>query len=216
MPYICQARNDIPDGILQVLDLLPNTSQRNLIYDPPGQTKYVNRLQNDTVAVSGGFTAATYKGLAAYIIDAVADGGDGGALTATQANDMAEAIIDRLEAGSVLTAAGINTALQGVVGATEINANNSVGTVAAVLKICAGAEYVLPVGTEADTGAGDFKGSLAGAFTTGQYRNTYDGFALAISNGEGSIASYKSASFEYGGATGAAIVVYADDGTIFA
>lgn len=216
MPYICQIRSDIPDGILQVLDLLPNTSQRNLIYDPPGQTKYVNRLQNDTVAVASFATTAAYSGLAAYIIDAVADGGDGGALSATEANNMAAAIIVRLEAGSVLTAAGINTALQTVVAATEINAVGSVGSVAGVLKICAGAEYIVPSGTEADTGAGNFKGSLAGAFTTGQYRNTYDGFALAISNGEGSIATYKSASFDYSGATGAALVVYDDDGTIFA
>ena len=216
MPYICQARNDIPDGILQVLDLLPNTSQRNLIYDPPGQTKYVNRLQNDTVAVSASVTTAAFKGLAAYLLDAVADGGDDGALTATEANDMAEAIVDRLEAGSVLTAAGINTALQTVVGATQIAANNSVGSVASVLKILAGAEYVLPAGSAADAGAGNFKDVLAGAFTAGQYRNTYDGFALAISNGEGALASLKASTFEYGGATGAAVVVYDDDGTIFA
>ena len=49
MPYICLARTDIPDGTLQVLDLVPNTSLRSNL-DPPGQTRYVNRVQNDPVS----------------------------------------------------------------------------------------------------------------------------------------------------------------------
>lgn len=214
MPYICQTRDDIPNGTLQVLDLLPHTSLRNQVYDPPGQTKYVNRCQNETVVVSASATAAEYKGLAAYIIDAVADGGDGGALTATEANDMATAVIARLDAGSTLTAAGINTALQTVVAATEINANNSVGTVANVLRILAGGEWVVPSGTACDTGAGNFKGAVAGAFTSGQYRATYDGFALSISIGEGYLSKMADATFEYDGTAGTAVHVYDDDGTV--
>ena len=42
MPYICLCRSDIPESTLQVLDLVPNTSLRDRIYDPPGQTKYVS------------------------------------------------------------------------------------------------------------------------------------------------------------------------------
>ena len=217
MPYICQTRDDIPNGILQILDLTPNTSQRSLIYDPAGQTKYVNRCQNETVGVTAAATSAEYKGLAAYLIDAVADGGDDGALTAVQANAMATAIIVRLDAGSVLTLAGINTALQTVQGATELNdagGTASVGTVVDVLKVLAGGEYVVPAATACDPVAGNFKAALAGAFTTGQYRATYDGFSLSSSIGEGYLSKMAGTTFEYDGTEGTAVHVYDDDGTV--
>tara|TARA_Y100000310_G_scaffold296048_1_gene327975 strand:+ start:15069 stop:16418 length:1350 start_codon:yes stop_codon:yes gene_type:complete len=82
MPYICLARNDIPDGTLQVLDLWPNTSQRNSSIDPPGQTRYVRRVRDENVnfdAATGIATAdrpqATMDGLSAYIMDRVEPGG---------------------------------------------------------------------------------------------------------------------------------------------
>jgi len=213
MPYIAMIRSDIPNGTLQVLDLVPNTSLRNSIYDPAGQTKYVNRLQNDTVAVSSNVTSAAYSGLAAYILDSVAHGGTGNALTATQANSMATAVIAVLDAGTAMTLANVNTALATVVAATELDGNGSVGSLAELLQILAGGEYVVPQGTGANSGAA-FKGSQAGAFTTGTYRATYDSFALNISSAEGHLAGFKSASFEYGGTTGAAVVVYDDTGAL--
>jgi len=79
MPYIIMKRSDIPVGTLQVLDLTPNTSNRNLIYDPPGQTKYVDPVQNDTVvtAVNGAGDTVMYRatnGLAAWLITNLNDG----------------------------------------------------------------------------------------------------------------------------------------------
>jgi len=79
MPYIILKRSDIPAATLQVLDLTPNTSQRNLIYDPPGQTKYVDPVQNDTVvtAVNGAGDTVMHRaanGLAAWIITNLNDG----------------------------------------------------------------------------------------------------------------------------------------------
>ena len=213
MPYIAMIREDIPDGTLQVLDLVPNTSQRNQIYDPVGQTKYVNRLQNDAVVVSSNVTAAEYKGLAAYIIDSVAHGGTGVALTATQARAMATAVIAVLDAGTALSIANVNTALAGVVALTQLAANNSIGTLVDVLKIVAGGEYVLPAGTAANSG-GAFKGTQSGAFTTGQYRATYDSGALAISLAEGALSVFTASTFEYLDTAGAALVVYDDDGSL--
>lgn len=89
MPHICLARNDIPNGSVQILDLKPNTSQpqpRTAL----GQTKYVNRtMRGDALTVSGSSAispaAAGYlsntsnavattkiiSGLTAYILDAV-------------------------------------------------------------------------------------------------------------------------------------------------
>ena len=50
MPYICAARSDIPDGTIQVPDLLPNVSQAVPAISPAGQNCYVNRTQNDPLA----------------------------------------------------------------------------------------------------------------------------------------------------------------------
>jgi hypothetical protein len=81
MPYIILKRSDIPTATLQVLDLSPNTSQRNLIYDPPGQTKYVDPVQNDPVVLhqpAGGGTPVNMlldvNGLAGWIITNLNDG----------------------------------------------------------------------------------------------------------------------------------------------
>jgi len=87
MPYIIMKRNDIPDGILQVLDMEPNTSQRNYTLDPPGQTKYVNAAKNDTVVTTtlGGGEEVMHRaanGLAAWIITNLNDG-TGAAATGT-------------------------------------------------------------------------------------------------------------------------------------
>ena len=71
MPYICLATSQIPSGVLQITDLTPNTSQRNSSIDPPGQTGYVRRVENDPVRVSrassSGINNALSRGLAAYL-----------------------------------------------------------------------------------------------------------------------------------------------------
>jgi hypothetical protein len=74
MPYICLANAQIPDGIVQILDLYPNESLRTS-QDPPGQTRYVNRVQNDTLLMGSGFLQREAKGLAAYLADRLEPGG---------------------------------------------------------------------------------------------------------------------------------------------
>lgn len=214
MPFICKRRVDIPDGILQVLDLQPNESQRNLIYEPPGQTKYVSDPQNDTVVVAANVTVGAKAGVAAWLIDTIEDSGDGGALSATQANTIAAALLVAMRSGAVMTTAAVNTIIQLTVAASGIGVGDSVGTLVQLLRILAGAEYIVPAGTAADVGAAAFKDAAAGAFTTGQYRATYDSGALNISLGEGHLSAFISASYEYGGTTGAALVVYSDTGTV--
>jgi hypothetical protein len=88
MPYIIMKRDDVPAGILQVLDLEPNTSLRNYSIDPPGQTKYINPLINEPVVIydppgaAGPSIFRTVSGLAAWIITNVSDG-TGAAATGT-------------------------------------------------------------------------------------------------------------------------------------
>jgi hypothetical protein len=135
--YIVVRRTDIPDGTLQVLDLYPNESQRSLVYDPPGQTRYINRFQNDTVVTSVGAGGAILargdlKGVAAYLIDHVEAGGLAAgvdALTFTEANAAAAAIVAIAEAGTALGLAQVNAAIAGVVADTELtNAGGSAST----------------------------------------------------------------------------------------
>lgn len=76
MPYICLAQT-LPDGTVNILDLYPNTSLRNLVVDPQGQTKYANRVVNDALIIGGanGRLAFEAKGLGAYLVDQVEPGG---------------------------------------------------------------------------------------------------------------------------------------------
>jgi hypothetical protein len=77
MPYIIMKRSDIPDGTLQVLDMEPNTSQRNYTLDAPGQTKYVNAVDNQTVVTLGAGPVTSfrdYSGLAAWFLARTNDG----------------------------------------------------------------------------------------------------------------------------------------------
>ena len=217
MPFIVMRRQDIPNGVLQVLDLVPNTSLRNSIYDPIGQTKYINRFTTDTLAaLSANTTVAEYSGLAAYLIDHVEDNVANVAITVAVANAAANAIVALVNAGSAVTVAAVNTALtaNGVANAgagTQLNANNSNGAIADVLQILAGGQYVLPSGSLV---GGVTPPAALGSFTTGVYLPTYDTGAFQISLGSGQLAAFTDSSFEYLGTTGAALVVYNDDGSL--
>lgn len=217
MPYIAMRRTDIPNGVLQVLDLVPNTSLRNQIYDPIGQTKYINRFSTDTVAaLSANATVAEYSGLAAYLLDHVTDAVSAVTITVGVANATANAITALLNAGSAVTVAAVNTALtaNGVANAgagTGLAAAPSDGAIADILQILAGGQYVLP--------AGSLVGGLAapaglGSFVSGVYLPTYDTGAFQISLGSGQLSVFTSSSFDYLGTTGAALAVYNDDGTL--
>lgn len=218
MPYICQTRSDIPEGVLQVLDLRPNTSQRNYIYDPPGQTKYIRRPQNDTVATSGAgpiVTVAEYKGVAAWLIDTIEDTPNGDALTATQANTIAAALVAEMEAGNALTVSDVNAVIAATVTGSGIGQGNSVGTLDELLAILAGAEYTLPAGSTVDSDGSTFVASAAGSLDLADtYRVTYETGSLRISRGEGHLSGFADSAFEYGGTAGAAVVVYLDDGSL--
>lgn len=213
MPYIIQRRSDIPSGTLQILDLWPNVSQKNNAIDPVAQTKYCKYLQNDAVTVSAGVTVSEYKGVAAYLIDNVARGTDGNCFSAANAVTMAAAVVALVTAGTAPTLAAINAALAVTNAGTDLTAGGSVGSLAEMLKILAGGEYVLPAGSAALSGAA-FKGAAVGAFTSGQYRATYTSGPLLSSCAEGKLAGYAAATFSYGGVAGGALYVVDDAGAV--
>jgi len=221
--YICMKRTDIPDGVLQITDLQPNVSQRNAAIDPPGQTKYINRRATGSTlaALSANETVAEYTGLAAYLLDHVIGGTTGVTLTVARCNTAAAAILLLCDqnASANITLAVINGLLAVGDANTELNTGGSNGTLNDVLKIVAGAEYVLPSGSLV---GGLAAGANLGAFTDGQYRNTYDTGAFQISFGEGQLATFCSPTFEYGtrpanvaANPSEALVCYASDGTLY-
>lgn len=214
MPFICKMRTDIPDGVLQVLDLRPNTSQRSLIYEPAGQTKYINRVQNDTVALTGNNTSAQYMGLAAYLIDNVIDGVTAVTITPAVANAAAIGLIAIMDAGTALTEALVNADIIATGGAgagTDINGGGSTGVLTDILGILAGRQYVLPA---ASTVGALAAGAGLGAFTAGQFRHTFQTGSLEISLDEGVLFQLTAATYTHVGVAGQAVVVYDDVGNV--
>ncbi len=222
MPFIVMKRSDIPAGTLQVLDLDPNESQRNLIYDPPGQTKYVDAVQNDTVVLTGAgpiITVGALSGLAAWFVTNIDDGG-GAALTAGEANTDAADVLGLLEFGSLTAAAGVLTlaAINGALTTGTISA----GQVGEVLDILAGRAYTVPAGVQVDSNGTTFLVAPAvgavGGPAFGPERQVLNTSSLLLSVNTGALLGYLRSDFTYlgaGGTNGEAVVVYNDDGTLF-
>ena len=222
MPYLVMQRADIPNGILQIEDLQPNTSQKNSIYEPGlGQSGYIRQVPTSTtVATYGGagdlYVLGDQQGLACYLIDTVEDSSTA-ALTAVVANAAAAGIIARVRAGLKLEVADVNAVLiaAGATVGTTLTGGNSTATLAEVLNQLQGEVYEVPNGAQIQAG-GLFIALRVGSFAPDiAVRTYYVTGALRISNGEGKIAGYKRADFTYEGVAGPAVVVYADDGTLF-
>jgi hypothetical protein len=220
MPFIIMRRTDIPNGVLQIIDLKPNTSQRSLIYDPgDGQSGYVRRIPvSETVATTGAgpiVTQRDYCGLAAYLIDNVEDAATT-ALTAAVANASALDMIAKAQAGTDLTLVEVNLSLtaNGVADATAgtgLETGTSTGLFTELMNLLQGSKYLVPGGSEVETAGNLFNVVRMGSFTF-LTRVYYPTGAFNISNGEGNLAGFKSTSFDYDGAMGAAISVYDDTG----
>ena len=215
---------DCPKKKVTVAELkeLGSIPQRNLIYDPEGQTKYPRRVENDTVvtAAAGGddVTVAAYTGVAAYLLDHVEAGGlaaGTSALTDADANAVAVAIIAAMDAGTAMGLAAVNVLLSAAAANTELTSaggSASTGTLAQLLEILAGATYTLPAAAVSETPTGTFNPVVSGAFSA--LRHTYASGALNISVGEGRLSQLIAATYTYSGTAGAAIVVYDDAGAV--
>ncbi len=172
--YIVFARKDIHPNRPQILDLYPNTSQRNSVLDGAGQTGYLSWIaQNDTMAAhtnDGGVLKATgtYYGLATYLAARIDDittaPGQHLTPTAPNCNTIATAILARVKAGSALTLAGINAAIQVTLATSGIvGTGTSTATVEEILRIVSGEVFKVSATDALSGAAGIFLGT-AGAF----------------------------------------------------
>jgi hypothetical protein len=178
--YFCIARNDLPQGLIYIKDLKPNTAQRSFVYEPVGQTSYLNPTNVvDFTAVTalatgnpgGGNhenTATAEYGLCAYLRDRVNanPGGNDDSLSIAEATAIANAIIDRVISADSLTLSDINTILVAQAGAnTDLDgaggASDSFGSVEDILRILAGEVYEVKANTVIELTAGNVFQSLA-------------------------------------------------------
>jgi len=217
MPFIALARTDISDGVLQVTDLWPNVSQRNATIDPQGQGPlYVSAPQNAPVALnaigSQRLVRSEVSGLQAYLLDRVEDGA-GAALTPAQAQSLADALIAQMQGGGVLDATTVDSVLNAAVAGVALAGGTSTGVLSELLQVIAGASYTLPAGTEVQTAGGAFVTTQDG--TLGGFRAVLDTDGSTISFNQGVLSQLASANYVFDGTTGAAVVVYNDDGTLY-
>jgi len=242
MPFILARRSQIQNGSIQITDLFPNVSQRNLVNDPVGQGPFYVRVPNigatgrtrpfiKTNADGSLEFLQSCNGLVAYLLANVeADfGGAADSLTVPQAEAAATLILGRAQAGQTLQVADINTILSGVAvvnAATDLDGaavgSDSTGSVAEVLAILAGEDYTVNGGVPIQ----DLNGAFApviGAGTLGTTMRTLvhndSSWKISFSEGTlGGLAGAQDPKKAFAGVNSATplLTVYNDDGTIYA
>jgi hypothetical protein len=219
--YLIMRRTDIPDGVLQVVDLWPNTSSKNYIYPPGlGQTGYVHNIPDDPIDglldLGPPVTAtADLTGLSAYLLGNIDPSAapSSPVLTGADADAMAAGLVAIAQAGTVLDLAAVDAVLGGVVAGTTLTGGGSTGTLTDLLAVMAGGLWTIPAGTEVSDGAGAFAGQV-GSLAEGTYKQLYDIGHFLCSNLNGNVSLLKSANFDYDGTMGAAVTVYSATGTL--
>lgn len=219
--FLIMLRTDIPDGVLQVVDLWPNTSSKNYIYDPGlGQTGYVHNIPDAAADGSVGagptFTvSADVTGVSAYLLGNVnTTAGAGAPFTGAEADAATTALVAIAQAGTVLDAAAVDAVLAGVVAGTSLAGGGSTGVLSELLAVMAGRGYQVDAGTDLAV-AGTKTAARNGDFVAGTYKQLYDIGRFLVSNLNGNVSLMRDASFTYDDTTGAAVTVYAEDGTLF-
>lgn len=220
--FLIMNRTDIPDGELQVVDLWPNTSSKNYIYDPGlGQTGYIHNipapLMVGNVAAGPPATAtADLYGIGAYMLGNISDGG--AVITAADADAIAAGLLAIAQAdpggGTALDLAAVDAVIGGVVAGATLTGGGSTGVLTELLSLMAGNVYLISSGTEISDGGGAFIGPI-GSFVEGTYKQLYDIGRFKVSNLNGNVSLLKDPNFTYLNVQQQAVTVYAEDGTLY-
>ncbi len=224
--YICRVRTDLPDGLTQITDLHPNTSQRSLIYQPNPQSGYTPSALQASSTIAGNtaanVTTANLSGLSAYIADVTNDEVSGFQLGEADVDTITAAILGAIASGDDLTDAALITIFGATVGANTLPfasadgtaGTNSLGSREDFMKILSGGKYLLPTGSIYNTAAPKavIEGTLSNATPGTNFRQLYVTGSLQLSCGVGVCSSLASSSFKYKGVSGRAIAVYDGNG----
>lgn len=244
MPFILARRAEIQNGAVQITDLFPNASQRNLVNDPVGQGPFYVRVPNlgdqgayRTIIKTNSDGSLEFlresRGLIAYLIENVEadNAGDADALTLAEAQTSAEAILARVRAGQKIERTDVNDILTATLGGNATNldgadnagnpAGNSTGSISDILAILAGEEYIVPAGTRIQ----EANGLFALVLNAGQLQSTMrtlipNDTSWQVSFSEGALSSLTSAqdaTKAFAGVKSASplLTVYNNDGSLY-
>ena len=159
---------------------------------------------------------STLRGLSAYLlgnIDTTAGAGSA-PFTGAEADAAAAGLVAIAQAGTVLNAAAVDAVLAGVVAGTSLSGGGSTGVLSELLSVMAGHVWEITAGTELAVGGAKIAAQIGG-FVEGTYKQLYDIGQFKVSNLNGNVSLLKSTDFTYDDTTGAAVTVYAEDGTLY-
>jgi hypothetical protein len=227
--YITVTRDDIPNATLQIRDLFPNPSQYNPVIDPiPQGPFYLSQPSNSTVYTTANVDARTIRnnvsGLAAYLIATVGgafDGGDDIALTASEANAIALAIIARMQSSNTLTTAALNAIIQANTAGADANGiglRTSTARLGDILAILTGAVFSLPAGHQVQDTDGVFTPIAVidiDNYFSGEKNDRVLDSDVAVSAAKGALSVMLSDNFTYKGVANNCVAIYNSDGTVF-
>jgi hypothetical protein len=235
MPFILARRSEIQNGSIQITDLFPNATQSNPGIDPRPQGPFYVRVSNIGATgrtrpfiktnTDGSLEFLTRcNGLVAYLIANVeADpGGDADALTVPEAEEIAQGLLARVRAGQILRLAEINGVCNAVSGGSGLDQGNSTGSVAEVLAILAGEDYIVNAGVPIQDNGDNFAPVIAPG-TLGTTMRTLvpqdSSWKISFSEGVlGGLTGDQDVNRAFAGVKSATplLTVYNDDGTIYA
>lgn len=246
MPFIIARRPEIQNGSVQITDLFPNESQRNLVNDPKGQGPFYVRVPNigseglyrPVIKVNADNSLEFLRearGLLAYLIANVEadNGGAAEALTIAQAQNIADALVARVRSGLKIERTDVNAILTAEVGqATNLDgdddlgnpAGNSTGSLSDILSILAGNDYVVQAGIDIQDAVGNFALVLNAGTIQNVVRSLVpNDTSWQISFSEGALSGLTTVRDAVAGdlfagvrSTSPLLTVYNDDGTLYA
>jgi hypothetical protein len=169
MTFIIARREEIQNGSVQITDLFPHQSQRNLVNDPKPQGPFQVRvpvLGTEFGSIPKLIAKGNERsfdgeglGLVSYILVHIEDGANGDALTLDQAKGIVSDIISAVRGGTKLEIADLTAIIKAQVNAgSDFDGfgGNSSGEVSHILRILSGESYKVPNGTSIQDAQGNY------------------------------------------------------------
>lgn len=156
--YVLARRNDLDGVNMQVTDLRPNTSQRNLIYDGPGQSGYLKYSYDQpgvTVVSGDSYGGGSLTTIPTALVVGDTTGGGNDVQSPVVANfGLAAYLRERIQAGGLAAGTGPLNIPQSIIAANGLAAAAEAGTVLTLAAINAVLTMAAAAATELTSAGG--------------------------------------------------------------